>query len=221
MRIAPLAFVLDPLSTSDRVVIRDVCRITHHSDEAYVGALAVLLAVHSRNAMPPSSPSSFAAHLPDSRVRDRLLAFEDLSPGSALATVAERFGSSGYVVETVPLALFTAARITGSSFESLLGELLAAGGDTDTIGSIAGQVAGARIGFSKYSRSPCPSTGGPDDRPRRRGVRTYHLGWHLTRVAADSLRSPLNPRLGSTPPRTNHEIISVRLATRPHRHLSS
>lgn len=148
MRIAPLAFVLDPLSTSDRVVIRDVCRITHHSDEAYVGALAVLLAVHSRDAMPPSSPSSFAAHLPDSRVRDRLLAFEDLSPGSALATVAERFGSSGYVVETVPLALFTAARITGPSFESLLGELLAAGGDTDTIGSIAGQVAGARIGFS-------------------------------------------------------------------------
>jgi ADP-ribosylglycohydrolase len=77
MRIAPLAFVLDPLSTSDRIVIRDVCRITHHSDEAYIGALAVLLAVHFCNARPPRSLSSFAAHLPDSRVRDRLLAFEE------------------------------------------------------------------------------------------------------------------------------------------------
>ena len=148
MRIAPLAFVLDPLSTSDRVVIRDVCRITHHSDEAYVGALAVLLAVVTGNAVPPAGVWSFAAHLPDSRVRDRLLAFEDLSPESTLATVAGRFGSSGYVIETVPLALFTAARITGHSFESILGELVAAGGDTDTIGSIAGQVAGARLGFS-------------------------------------------------------------------------
>lgn len=148
MRIAPLAFVLDPLSTSDRVVIRDVCRITHHSDEAYVGALAVLLAVRSCNAVPPDGVSSFAALLPDSRVRDRLLAFKDLSLETALGTVAARFGSSGYVVETVPLALFAAMRITGPSFESLLGELVAAGGDTDTIGSIAGQVAGARLGFS-------------------------------------------------------------------------
>jgi hypothetical protein len=105
----------------------------------------------------------FTSRLPTPRLRDAKLRpqtgptegrgssdayFEDLSPESALATVSGRFGSSGYVVETVPLALFTAARITGPSFESLLGELVAAGGDTDTIGSIAGQVAGARLGFS-------------------------------------------------------------------------
>ena len=37
MRIAPLAFVLDAGDRSHRVIIRDVCRITHHNDEAYVG----------------------------------------------------------------------------------------------------------------------------------------------------------------------------------------
>ena len=47
MRIAPLAFLLDPVNPDHRVVIRDVSRITHHSEEAYVGSLAVLLAIHS------------------------------------------------------------------------------------------------------------------------------------------------------------------------------
>lgn len=32
MRIAPLAFLLDPLDPEQRVTLRDVCRITHHSD---------------------------------------------------------------------------------------------------------------------------------------------------------------------------------------------
>src|SRR5580658_3347423 len=41
MRIAPLAFLLDPADSQDCTLIRDVCRITHHNDEAYVGAVAV------------------------------------------------------------------------------------------------------------------------------------------------------------------------------------
>lgn len=47
MRIAPLAFHVDPALAQDRQVIRDVCRITHHNDEAYVGALAIVGAVRS------------------------------------------------------------------------------------------------------------------------------------------------------------------------------
>jgi ADP-ribosylglycohydrolase len=34
MRIAPLAFMLDASLPESRRTIRDVCRITHHSDEA-------------------------------------------------------------------------------------------------------------------------------------------------------------------------------------------
>src|SRR5262245_33045013 len=36
MRIAPLAFLLDLRSDEHRRTLRDVCRITHHHDEAYV-----------------------------------------------------------------------------------------------------------------------------------------------------------------------------------------
>jgi ADP-ribosyl-[dinitrogen reductase] hydrolase len=42
MRIAPLAFCLDLKVYRERQLLRDVCRITHHNDEAYVGALAQL-----------------------------------------------------------------------------------------------------------------------------------------------------------------------------------
>jgi ADP-ribosylglycohydrolase len=45
MRIAPLAFVLDASLPESRRTIRDVCRITHRSDEAYAGALAVILEI--------------------------------------------------------------------------------------------------------------------------------------------------------------------------------
>jgi ADP-ribosylglycohydrolase len=47
MRIAPLAFHLNPKLDSDRQTLRDVCRITHHNEEAYVGALALLTAIRS------------------------------------------------------------------------------------------------------------------------------------------------------------------------------
>ena len=45
MRAAPLAFVLDPEVAADRTTIRDVCRITHRNDEAYIGALAIIVAI--------------------------------------------------------------------------------------------------------------------------------------------------------------------------------
>jgi ADP-ribosylglycohydrolase len=47
MRVAPLAFLLNPSLEDDRVVIRDFCRVTHHSDEAYAAALAVIAAVRA------------------------------------------------------------------------------------------------------------------------------------------------------------------------------
>ena len=75
MRVAPLSFLLNPTDAQDRIVIRDVCRITHHSDEAYAGALAVVLAIHSVLAGSWSEDRSFLEAttdgLPDSRVRDR------------------------------------------------------------------------------------------------------------------------------------------------------
>jgi len=60
--------------------------------------------------------------------------------------VADCWGSSGFVVESVPLALFAAQSIARQPFETVIGQAVAAGGDTDTVASIVGQIVGAGVG---------------------------------------------------------------------------
>jgi len=148
MRIAPLAFLLNPDHSRDRTVIRDVCRITHHSDEAYVGALAVILAIRSVLSGVWSQERSFLAatidSLPDSAVRDRIAALLMLRlPPSE---VARSFGATGHVVDTVPLALYCAQSIASDTLPAVLAQTIGVGGDTDTLASIAGQIAGTVVG---------------------------------------------------------------------------
>jgi ADP-ribosyl-[dinitrogen reductase] hydrolase len=148
MRVAPLAFLLDPARREDRTLIRDVCRITHHHDEAYVGALAVIMAIRSVLSGAWSQQHSFlsivARSLPDSAVRDRV---EELLPLHLHASeLASRFGASGYVVDTVPLALYCAQFIVEEQLSVVLARTITAGGDADTIASIVGQIAGTVTG---------------------------------------------------------------------------
>ena len=80
-------------------------------------------------------------------MRDRLLNYADLPAGESLAEAARRYGASGYVVESVPLALFAAEQVARLGFAGMLEQVIAAGGDTDTNASLAGQVAGTALGF--------------------------------------------------------------------------
>src|SRR5215472_13007438 len=155
MRIAPLAFLFDPNKPTERTVIRDVCRITHHSDEAYVGALAVVIAIRSILAGDWAPDRTFLASvadsIPDSAVRDRVMELRSLriSP----AEVASRFGASGWVVDTVPLALYCAQFVVEQPLEAVIAQAIEGGGDTDTIASITGQLAGTAAGVvSDYER---------------------------------------------------------------------
>jgi ADP-ribosyl-[dinitrogen reductase] hydrolase len=150
MRIAPLAFCLDPKDPTARTVIRDICRITHHHDEAYVGALAVVMAIReglNGNWQGESNLLPLVIdHLPDSSVRDRLSELTRVNDSVSLKELASQLGASGYVVESVPLALYASQRLKKLGFAKLMEELILAGGDTDTIASIAGQITGAIIG---------------------------------------------------------------------------
>lgn len=152
MRIAPLAFYLDPRDQNSRRVIRDVCRITHHNEEAYAGALSILLAVRAAWEGTWDGKTGLIElvkeHLPDTSVRDRLTLVARSANTKSLQEVATQHGSSGYVVESVPLALLAAQRIATLGFASMLEELIACGGDADTNASIAGQIAGTLIGES-------------------------------------------------------------------------
>ncbi|MGH7134353.1 MAG: ADP-ribosylglycohydrolase family protein [Pirellulales bacterium] len=86
-RIAPLAFLLDPADATARQTIRDVCRITHHNDEAYCGALAVL-------AGEAGLIREITSMLPDSAVRDRLIEISSVGAKEPLSDVARRESDS-------------------------------------------------------------------------------------------------------------------------------
>lgn len=155
MRIAPLAFHLNPEHDPDRQLIRDISRITHHNEEAYAGALAMVAAIRSL-AFSQSTPGevldTVLRHLPDSRVRDRIMQLSALR-GESIAAIAAQFGSSAYVVDSVPLALFAARLIEHYSFDELLRIVIEAGGDTDTNASMTGQLAGAWIGAATIPKT--------------------------------------------------------------------
>ena len=145
MRAAPLAFFLDPGNSADRVRLRDIARITHHHDEAYIGSLAVVVALRRAAAALDWSNESIGSELPDSRVRDYLLRAAGIS---GIAPVVAEVGSSGFVAETIPVAFELARLMRSAGFEAAMAEMNALGGDADTIGSIAGQIWGTETSIA-------------------------------------------------------------------------
>lgn len=140
MRIAPLAF--HPSFSRDD--IRDICRITHRNDEAYAAALAIVVAIRAiiNNEWTDNGLLQIVIdQLPDSNTRDKLIRIEALS-ASSIAEVS-KLGTSGYAADSIPLALFAASQIKTTATETILQDIIAAGGDTDTNASLTGQVAGA------------------------------------------------------------------------------
>ncbi|HZS09015.1 MAG TPA: ADP-ribosylglycohydrolase family protein [Blastocatellia bacterium] len=150
MRIAPLAFCLDPGDAKGRQTIRDVSRITHHHEEAYAGALAVAVAVRAAWDGTWDGERSLMGivieALPDTQVRDRMIELRQAGETLALPETGRRFGCSGYVVDSVPFAICGAQRVLNLGFRQMMCELIVAGGDTDTNASIAGQIAGTLLG---------------------------------------------------------------------------
>lgn len=150
MRIAPLAFK----KYVTRLQIKDVCSITHRNDEAYCGALAIYYAIkaaidgiwNGNNDL----INYIINHIPDSRVRDRFLETASLEHLS-IAEFGQKYKSSGYVVDSVPLAVFAAQKINGSDYKTILTELIKLGGDTDTVCSMFGQIVGSLRGIDIIS----------------------------------------------------------------------
>jgi len=146
MRIAPLAF----RQSVSRESIRDICRITHKNDEAYAGALSVVLTIRAilegKWTGKQNLLDFLIQDLPDTNVRDR---FIEINTNYAVATIGEiaKLGTNGYAVNSVPFAIAAASRVLETGLKGMFEQILSAGGDTDTNASIAGQIAGALIGL--------------------------------------------------------------------------
>ncbi|MCO5172535.1 MAG: ADP-ribosylglycohydrolase family protein [Planctomycetes bacterium] len=136
-------------------------RVTHTDPRAEEGALAVALAAREGARLGPAglAPAAFVAALPEEIARlrgeaatpDLRRALEQVAahldrPGADLARAMglER-GVTGYVLHTVPVALHVWLRHPGDP-RAALTEVLALGGDADTVGAIAGGLVGATAG---------------------------------------------------------------------------
>jgi ADP-ribosyl-[dinitrogen reductase] hydrolase len=145
MRIAPLAFKRQ----IERQTIKDVCTITHKNDEAYTGALAIYYAiVRAINGDWMGGNNlieKILDQLPDTNVKDRLIELDKLKE-LTIADIGLRYKATGYVVDSVPISIFAAQKISQIDTKEIFQELIKVGGDTDTTCSMTGQIIGSLIG---------------------------------------------------------------------------
>jgi ADP-ribosyl-[dinitrogen reductase] hydrolase len=148
MRIAPLAFK----KMMDRQTIKDICSITHKNDEAYTGALAIYYSIVSSISGDWRGDNDLIekviGNLPDTIVKDRLIELNALK-NLSIVEIGQRYKPTGYAVDSVPIAVFAAQKINQIGIKEIFSNLIIAGGDTDTICSMAGQIIGTLIGDKK------------------------------------------------------------------------
>ncbi|CAL2082129.1 conserved protein of unknown function [Tenacibaculum sp. 190524A02b] len=141
MRIAPLAF-----TDCSYKEIRDVCLITHHNDEAYIGAKCIIVAIREVLKGNWNGQTNLIDliinQIPDTRVRDRLIEVSNIDSLDEIG----KLGNNGYVVNSVPLAIAAANKVLKIGMEEMYLQLIKIGGDTDTNCSMAGQIAGTLVG---------------------------------------------------------------------------
>lgn len=134
-------------------------RVTHRDPRARRAAMLVALAARYGAEQGPDAVAG-ADYL--ALARDRLRGDIDeeleallaqmevaLERGDAVQRYAQDIGAShgvsGYAYRTVPIAIYAWLRNAGS-LRATLGQVIALGGDTDTVGAIAGALVGATLG---------------------------------------------------------------------------
>jgi ADP-ribosyl-[dinitrogen reductase] hydrolase len=164
MRLAPVAlYALDDAEEADRIA-RDQSRTTHGAPEAieacayFVQILRAAIlgegdVLRPRAWMGADCDALFPRHW-QSDERDFLTlhpsaeeaAIEAIAQGTWRTKTRDEIRSTGYVVDTLEAALWCVA--TTDSFEAALVRAVNLGGDADTVGAVAGQLAGALYGSS-------------------------------------------------------------------------
>ena len=146
MRIAPVAVLYARDTGALAEAARASARVTHAHplgvDAALAQAVAIAAALRGENPLDAAIETATTPQL-----RDRLAkAARLLEAGPGPAEIAALLGNSSAGYESVPAAIYSAA--AHGSFEAAVTFAVCCGGDTDTIGAMAGAIAGARTGAS-------------------------------------------------------------------------
>ena len=140
MRLAPVACMhWQDIGTVRRISVRQ-SQATHCS-ELSAAASEMLGWLLSLLIAGQSWPDALAAVRGDDWPED----IQAIAAGAWASKTADEISSTGYVVHTLEAAMWAVG--TTESFEDALIKAVNLGHDADTVGAVAGQIAGARYGF--------------------------------------------------------------------------
>lgn len=131
-------------------LIRASTRITHADPRAEEGALVVAQAARFAAKNPESNPIEFLDHitptLQGEELRNHFVAMREAliarhEPHDFAASRGWEKGPTGYVNQTVPMAVYCWA-YSPTDFQAVVTNAVLLGGDTDSVGAIAGAIAG-------------------------------------------------------------------------------
>lgn len=149
MRIAPIAVLFADAPDELRAQAERSARLTHAHplavDAAIAQAAAIAAALRGEDILTAARAAATRPEMRRQLDHAAALLGSDLGP----AEVGELLGNSAIGHESVPTAIFAAASQTG--FEAAVSFAVRCGGDTDTLGAMAGAVAGAAHGAASIA----------------------------------------------------------------------
>ena len=147
MRSSPIGvYFRNDLPTIIKVATIDA-QITHASDEAIAGSIAIALtAAYAINNDTDNLLEKIHPHLPDSKVKNTIYSLGALLDASQIstATALAVLGTKADVRETVPSALYLFMKY--DNYQQAVLAAINAGNDTDTTAAIVGSLFGAKYG---------------------------------------------------------------------------
>lgn len=158
MRSAILGVVFGDNAVERRTFVQAACRLTHTDPRAEESAVLVAeAALAAARQLPVDEVLTILRPLVLSEeMRERFAVLEASLPSGitvqdyAAAIHCER-GVSGFAPNTVAVALYAWLRHRGQ-YETVVREVVACGGDTDTVAAIAGGICGAEVGETGIPR---------------------------------------------------------------------
>jgi ADP-ribosyl-[dinitrogen reductase] hydrolase len=159
MRIAPVGLVHSVGRFNAEVFVREIMRaglITHSNPEAINGGVAVAYGVRMQvtGEVPPDVlADEVCSFIDEDEVSRRIrmagmLARQGLQPEQHVANL-QQIGTSGYVADSVAAA-FYCAMVARDDLRLGIELATNAGGDTDTVGAMAGALIGAHAGATSF-----------------------------------------------------------------------
>lgn len=153
MRVAPLAVFLHQKAEVQTLVqmARQSAAVTHAHAEAIDASVAIALATFNgfEQLEPVENLRAIAKHLQTPALQQRiqrLIEWLAAKPQPDIATVKSELGAGTAARESIPVALYIALQTLEKNFSELLFQAHHRGGDTDTIGAMAGAIWGAYHG---------------------------------------------------------------------------